>query len=92
MQAMGVVHGGAIVSLADTAAGFGCACSLGGAKLTTVELKANFIGSAFAGDLLMAKAWCVHSGRSTHVWDAEVSVDDRPLALFRATQLILSNT
>ena len=58
MQAMGVVHGGAIVSLADTAAGFGCACSLGGAKLTTVELKANFIGSAFAGDLLMAKAWC----------------------------------
>jgi 1,4-dihydroxy-2-naphthoyl-CoA hydrolase len=87
----GLLHGGTIVALADSACGFGCLASLpqGAQGFATAELKANFIGTA-RGGLVRCAARLIHSGRATQVWDAEVRsvAVDRTLALFRCTQML----
>lgn len=90
----GYVHAGAVVSLADTAAGYGCLLHLpeGGTGFTTIELKTNFLRSANEGTIA-CEARLVHGGRTTQIWDATVSTPDgRPMALFRCTQLVLRPT
>jgi uncharacterized protein (TIGR00369 family) len=87
----GYVHAGVLVTLADTAAGYGCVASLpaDAAGFTTLELKVSFLGAAREGTL-QCEARAVHIGRTTQVWDATVTDDDgRTLALFRCTQLVL---
>ena len=88
----GFVHAGALVSLADTAAGYATVAHLpeGSSGFTTLELKTNFLRAAREG-VLGCEATAVHLGRSTQVWDATVRVDgdDRAVALFRCTQLLL---
>jgi uncharacterized protein (TIGR00369 family) len=86
----GYLHAGAVVGLADTVCGYGCLASLpeGSSGFTTIELKANFLGTALEGTLV-AEGTMLHGGRTTQVWDAVVSADGRTLALFRCTQLIL---
>jgi 1,4-dihydroxy-2-naphthoyl-CoA hydrolase len=86
----GYLHAGAVVTLADTACGYGTLAGLpdGAAGFTTVELKSNHFASTQEG-LVAAEATRVHAGRSTQVWDATVSQGDRILALFRCTQLVL---
>ncbi len=87
----GYVHAGTVVTLADTAAGYGCLLSLpeGGIGFTTIELKTNFLRSAKAGTIT-CEARLLHGGRTTQLWDATVSdPEGRPMALFRCTQLIL---
>lgn len=86
------LHAGAIVTLADTASGYGCIANLpdGADNFTTVELKSNFLGTARDG-LLKCHARGVHLGRTTQIWDATVTHAEtgRTLALFRCTQMIL---
>ena len=87
----GYLHAGSVVSLADTAAGYACLTHLPeGASFTTLELKANFVRTVREG-VLRCEAKAVHLGRTTHVWDALVTGDgdERPVALFRCTQLVL---
>jgi uncharacterized protein (TIGR00369 family) len=88
----GFLHAGAVVTLADTAAGYATVAHLpdGASGFTTLELKTNFVRAAREGALL-CEAQAAHLGRSTQVWDATVRAggDDRPVALFRCTQLIL---
>jgi len=92
MAPQGFLHAGVVVTLADTAAGYGCLAHLpeGALGFTTVELKANFLRTAREGTL-RCEARAVHLGRTTQVWDATVrtNVDKRPLAVFRCTQLAL---
>lgn len=88
----GYLHAATVVALADTSCGYGCRIALppGSPGFTTLELKANFIGTAQQGGIV-CEARLVHGGRSTQVWDATVSdeVSGRPIALFRCTQLVL---
>lgn len=88
----GYLHAGAVVALADTAAGYGCAASLPEAAtgFTTIELKSNHTGTARDGTI-EAVATNVHRGRTTQVWDAVVrrQGSGKIIALFRCTQLIL---
>ena len=88
----GYLHAGAIVTFADTLAGYGCIAHLSGnaQNFTTIELKANFLNTAAEG-VLYGEARAVHLGRTTQVWDAVVSHGEerRKLALFRCTQLVL---
>lgn len=87
----GFLHAGVVVTLADTACGYGCVRSLpeGAVGFTTIELKSNFLGTALSGRLVCS-ARAVHVGRTTQVWDATVTgPDERTIALFRCTQLIL---
>jgi 1,4-dihydroxy-2-naphthoyl-CoA hydrolase len=91
MAPNGYLHAGAIVTLADTACGYGCILSLpeGGIGFTTIELKTNFVRSTQQGTL-GCEARLVHGGRTTQLWDATVSAPDgRAMAYFRCTQLVL---
>ena len=91
MAPNGYLHAGGVITLADTACGYGCILSLpeGGLGFTTIELKTNFLRSARTGTI-SCEATRVHGGRSTQLWDATVSdVEGRTMALFRCTQLIL---
>ncbi len=92
MAPNGFLHAASVVALADSACGYGCMRSLpgGAAGFTTLELKANFLGTA-RGGAVECEARLVHGGRTTQVWDAEVRAEgsDRPIALFRCTQMVL---
>jgi uncharacterized protein (TIGR00369 family) len=92
MAPNGYLHAGSIVTLADTACGYGCITFLppGATSFTTIELKSNFLGTAREGTLeCIAKA--VHRGRNTQVWDAVVTHREsgKTVALFRCTQMVL---
>ena len=88
----GFLHAAVLIGLADTACGYGCRSMLpeGSAGFTTIELKANFLGTARDGDI-ETRARAVHAGRTTQVWDAEVThaQSGKTIALFRCTQAVL---
>ena len=92
MAPNGYLHAGTVVSLADTSAGYGCTANLplGAAGFTTVELKANYLGTAREGTIECV-ARPVHLGKTTQVWDAVVTHREsgKTIALFRCTQLVL---
>jgi 1,4-dihydroxy-2-naphthoyl-CoA hydrolase len=92
MAPNGYLHAGTVVGFADSACGYGCILSLpeGARGFTTVELKTNFLRTAQPGATIDCEATLVHGGRTTQLWDATVTdAEDRRLALFRATQLLL---
>lgn len=85
------LHAASVVAIADSVCGYGCMVYLpeGALSFTTVELKANFIGTARNG-VVTADARLIHAGHSTQLWDAEVkNADGKTIALFRCTQLLL---
>jgi uncharacterized protein (TIGR00369 family) len=88
----GFLHAGTVVTLADTACGYGCIAHLpqGAENFTTVELKSNHLGTAREG-VIAVTAKPVHLGRTTQVWDATVIHQDtgKTIALFRCTQMVL---
>ena len=92
MAPNGYLHAGSVVSVADTACGYGCIANLpaGGTGFTTIELKSNFLGTAREGTIV-AHAAAAHLGKTTQIWDAVVTHKDtgKTIALFRCTQLIL---
>jgi uncharacterized protein (TIGR00369 family) len=88
----GYLHAGTVVTLADTACGYGTVASLpdGANGFTTIELKCNHLSTLRSGGMV-ARASMVHGGRSTQVWDATVTAEatGKTVAIFRNTQLIL---
>jgi 1,4-dihydroxy-2-naphthoyl-CoA hydrolase len=92
MAPNGYLHAGTVVTLADTASGYGCTANLpaGAAGFTTIELKSNYLGTAREG-AIECVARGVHLGKSTQVWDAVVTHREsgKTIALFRCTQLLL---
>lgn len=82
-----------VITLADWL----CAAGIGqhvpeGSSFTTLEIKTNFIGTVREGGAIVGIARPVHLGRTTQVWDVEVANEenDKVIALFRCTQMILS--
>jgi uncharacterized protein (TIGR00369 family) len=92
MAPNGFLHAATVIALADTSCGYGCVALLpqGASGFTTLELKANFLGTTREG-AIACRATPVHLGRTTQVWDAAVTVEgtDRKIALFRCTQMVL---
>ncbi len=88
----GFLHGGSVVALADTIAGYASAINLpkGASGFTTVELKTNYLGTAREG-VVRGVGTPVHLGRSTQVWDVKIlrRSDNKTIALFRCTNMIL---
>jgi 1,4-dihydroxy-2-naphthoyl-CoA hydrolase len=88
----GYLHAGTVVALADTTAGYGCVASLpeGASGFTTIETKSNHLGTAREGTVVCV-ARCLHAGRTTQVWDAEVvhQASGQRICVFRCTQMIL---
>ena len=93
MNYLNTLHGGAIVSLADTAAGYGTFFDLpeNASGFTTIELKCNFMRGSQPGDVVQCSARRIHNGRTTQVWDASVTDESsgKLIAEFRCTNLIL---
>ncbi len=92
LAANGYLHAGSVVTLADTASGYGCIANLpeGASNFTTIELKSNHLGTARDG-VIVCTAKVAHRGKTTQVWDAVVSNQEtgKTIALFRCTQMIL---
>lgn len=89
----GYLHAGVVVTLADTACGYGCIYSkpANAKSFTTIELKSNFMGTAKPNSVLNCEARLVHGGKTTQVWDAEVreAEKNKLIAAFRCTELLI---
>ncbi|HZD19154.1 MAG TPA: PaaI family thioesterase [Burkholderiales bacterium] len=92
MAPNGYLHAASVVALADTSCGYGCVAALpeGASGFTTIELKANFLGTARDG-AIVCRATPLHLGRTTQVWDAAVKIEANgaQIARFRCTQMVL---
>jgi len=93
MAPNGFLHAASVIALVDSACGYGCMTSLpdGASGFTTIELKANYLGTAKEGETVACTARLVHGGRMTQVWDAEAvnETTGKTMALFRCTQMVL---
>lgn len=87
----GVLHGGAIMSLADHAAGTATYLRLpAGAGTTTMESKTNFLRPIRLGDVAEARPKPLHLGRTTMIWQTDILRGDGKLAaVVIQTQLVL---
>jgi 1,4-dihydroxy-2-naphthoyl-CoA hydrolase len=87
----GFVHGGVWTALADTVAAWGTFRHLpDGHDFTTVELKLNVFAAGVEGDELIARAEPQHIGRRTQVWLVRITRDDKQVAVFTLTQMVLA--
>jgi uncharacterized protein (TIGR00369 family) len=88
-----VLHGGAMMALADTLGG--CATSLNlrdGATTTTIESKTNFLAPAMLGTTVQAECVAIHRGRRTMVWQTRVTSETgKLLAIVTQTQMVIAN-
>ena len=82
----GVLHGGALMSLADTAGAFCAFLSLpeGASGTATIESKTNFFAAVRAGSV-RARSRPLHRGRTTIVVETDL-FDDRERHVARVTQ------
>src|ERR1700760_2076271 len=86
----GVLHGGAVMALADNMGGTATFLNLPeGAGTTTIESKTNFFAAVPAGDTIRAECTPLHRGRTTMVWQTRIiRSDGRLAAIVVQTQLI----
>jgi len=85
----GLLHGGAVMALADSAGG---ACAFlnlpeGAAGTATIESKTNFLGAVRDG-VVTATAKPLHIGSTTIVVETEVTNHDRLIAKVTQTQIV----
>ncbi len=87
----GIMHGGAIMALADTLGGVATSLNLpAGAGTTTIESKTNFVAAARTGSTITAECLPVHRGKQTMVWQTRVTSGDRVVATVTQTQMVIA--
>ncbi|MBU1670938.1 MAG: PaaI family thioesterase [Actinobacteria bacterium] len=88
----GIVHGGAITSIADAAAGVALATVLDARteRPVTIELKLNFCAPVREGTL-EARGRVVQKGKRIAVSDVEVTEGERLIAKGLATYMIIAS-
>jgi uncharacterized protein (TIGR00369 family) len=86
-----IMHGGAIMALADNLGGTATTANLkDGQSTTTIESKTNFFAAIPIGDVAKAECTPLHRGRTTMVWQTRITRGDGKLcALVTQTQLVL---
>lgn len=87
-----VIHGGALMSFADTLGAAGTVINLPeGHATATIESKTNFIAGAAVGATLVGEATPVHRGRRTQVWQTRITLesDGGLVAQVTQTQIVL---
>ncbi|HTQ81646.1 MAG TPA: PaaI family thioesterase [Pseudolabrys sp.] len=87
----GILHGGAVMALADNLGGTAATANLKeGQSTTTIESKTNFFAAVPIGDTAYAECTALHRGRTTMVWQTRITRGDgRLCALVTQTQLVL---
>lgn len=87
----GVLHGGAIMGLADNVGGVATILNLPeNRNTTTIESKTNFMRPVRMGETVRAVAEPLHRGRTTQVWQTQIMREDNKVAaIVTQTQLVL---
>jgi 1,4-dihydroxy-2-naphthoyl-CoA hydrolase len=86
-----VLHGGAMMALADSLGAYATLLNLsGGRGTTTIESKTNFFAPAPLGSKVLAECTPLHRGRRTMVWQTRISGENgRLLGIVTQTQMVL---
>jgi 1,4-dihydroxy-2-naphthoyl-CoA hydrolase len=86
-----ILHGGAIMALADNLGGAATVVNLPeGARTATIESKTNFFAAVPLGDTARAECTLLHRGRTTMVWQTRITRSDgRLCALVTQTQIVI---
>jgi uncharacterized protein (TIGR00369 family) len=89
-----VLHGGALMALADNLGGTAAVANLPqGASTATIESKTNFFASIPVGDVARAECTPLHKGRTTTVWQTRITRGDgRLAAIVTQTQLVMTKS
>ena len=85
-----VLHGGAVMALADSVGAAATVINLPEdvKGTTTLESKTNFIGPAKEGTTVIATAMPIHRGRRTQVWQTRLETEEGKLvAVVTQTQM-----
>jgi 1,4-dihydroxy-2-naphthoyl-CoA hydrolase len=87
----GVLHGGALMALADAAGGTAAIINLPeGASTATIESKTNFFAPGKKGTV-RAETTPLHKGKSTMVWQTRITDESgKLLSLTIQTQAVLT--
>ncbi|UBV44376.1 hotdog fold thioesterase (plasmid) [Deinococcus taeanensis] len=91
-QPFGVLHGGASVALAETVASLGAHLSVAGQGMTAVglEINANHLRAVRSG-AVTATATPIHQGRTTQVWQIEITDEQgRAVCVSRCTLAVIA--
>jgi uncharacterized protein (TIGR00369 family) len=90
----GVMHGGAVMALADNLGGTAAVANLQeGYFTTTIESKTNFFQGIAIGDTAYAECTPLHRGRTTSVWQTKITRGDGKLAaIVTQTQLVMKRS
>ncbi|MBF0279942.1 MAG: PaaI family thioesterase [SAR324 cluster bacterium] len=87
----GYMHGGAVMTFADTLGALGTIVNMQeNFRTTTLESKTNFLRSVNEGETITAESRRLHLGRSTMVWETTVRKETGKLvAVVTQTQMIM---
>src|SRR5271155_3625278 len=87
-----ILHGGAIMALADNLGGVATVVNLPkGARTATIESKTNFFTAIPVGETTRAECTPLHRGRTTMVWQTKITRNDGKLcALVTQTQIVIA--
>ena len=89
-----ILHGGAVMSIADNLGGAATVLNLPpDTWTTTIESKTNFLAAIPMGQKALAECRPVHRGRTTMVWETTITREDgKPAAIVTQTQLVLTKS
>jgi 1,4-dihydroxy-2-naphthoyl-CoA hydrolase len=89
--AFGTIHGGALMSFADTLGACATIVNLKEGQITTtMESKTNFFARAPMGTRIRGESLPLHKGRSTMVWQTRITSEDGKLiGVVTQTQMVL---
>ncbi len=93
-QPDGVLHGGAMVALAESVGSAASFIFLDGENfyIRGIEISANHIKSIAEGEVF-AKAKILHKGRTTQVWDIKIrDAEDNLISFVKLTTIALAKT
>jgi len=86
-----ILHGGGIMTFADTLGAVGTFMNLpAGATTTTIESSTKFLAAAAEGTFITGETIPLHKGRTTMVWQTSIRREDgRLCAVVSQTQLVM---
>jgi 1,4-dihydroxy-2-naphthoyl-CoA hydrolase len=90
-QPMGLLHGGASVTLAESIGSIGSYLMINKKEESAlgIEINANHVGSAYDG-FVIGKGIIVHKGKTTHIWNIEIRDEkEKLISLCRLTVMII---
>jgi len=77
---LGTVHGGALMTFADTALGFGVVDALGAQNCATAQLQMHFVSAAKVGEFVTCRPEVIRRSAQLVFVRGLLSVGDKPVA------------